>query len=92
LTVLRTTVIAPASISVISARYNPLRRSAGSPITVPSTIVIAPAASSTTGNGNDVANSRRAAVQAPRASTAAWPSEYRPTRPTSTPRPRATIE
>ena len=39
-----------------------------------------------------VANSSRAATQAPMASTATWPSETRPTRPTSTPSPSATIE
>ena len=65
-----TTVIAPASISVISARYSPLIRSAGSPTSVPSTIVIRPAHSSTIGNGSPVANSRRAATHAPIASTA----------------------
>src|SRR5579875_3164080 len=73
LTVASTTVIAPASISVISARYSPRIRRAGSPTTVPSTIVITPEASRTTGNGSEVANSRRAETQAPIASTAVWP-------------------
>ena len=70
LIVVSTTVIAPASISVINARYRPLRRSAGSPTSVPSTIVIRPAPSSTSGYGSPVANSSRAATQAPSASTA----------------------
>ena len=87
-----TTVMAPASISVISARYSPRSRSAGSPISSPTTIVIRPASSSTSGYGWVVANSSRAATQAPIASTATWPSETRPTRPTSTPRPSATME
>ena len=39
-----------------------------------------------------VANSSLAATQAPIASTATWPSETRPTRPTSTPSPSATME
>ena len=86
-----TTVIAPASISVISARYRPLSRSAGSPTSVPSTIVIRPEHSSTSGNGIEPANRMRAATHAPIASTAAWPSDTMPTRPTSNPRPSATI-
>ena len=64
-------MIAPASISVISARYSPLSRSAGSPTSVPSTIVIRPEASSTSGNGSELPNRIRAATQAPIASTAA---------------------
>jgi hypothetical protein len=44
-----TTVMAPASISVISARYSPRSRSAGRPMIVPAAIVITPAASSTSG-------------------------------------------
>ena len=39
-----------------------------------------------------VANSSRAATQAPIASTATWPRETRPTRPASTPRASVTIE
>ncbi len=50
-TVARMTVIAPASISVISARYSPRIRSAGSPIAVPISIVTRPASISTTGYG-----------------------------------------
>ena len=73
-----TTVIAPASISVISARYRPLIRSAGRPTSVPSTIVIRPEPSSTSGNGSPVANSSRAATQAPMARTAPWPSDTMP--------------
>ncbi len=84
-------MIPPASISVISARYSPRSRSAGSPISVPSTIVITPAPSSTTGYGSDVANRSLAATHAPIASTATWPNETRPTRPTSTPSPSATM-
>ena len=86
------TVIAPASISVISARYSPLSRSAGRPTSVPSTIVPSPAPSSTIGNGSPPANAIRAATQLPSASTAIWPSETRPTRPISRFRPSATIE
>ncbi len=86
------TVMAPASISVISARYRPLIRSAGSPTRVPSPIVIKPAAITTTGNGSAVANRIRAATHAPIASTAPCPSETMPTRPTSSPRPSVTIE
>ena len=87
-----TTVMLPASISVISARYRPRSRSAGSPMSTPATIVIRPASSRISGYGWVVANSSRAADQAPMASTATWPRETRPTRPTSTPSATATIE
>ena len=90
--VVRTTVIAPASINVISARYSPLRRSAGRPTSVPSTIVIMPAMSRTSGNGIDVAYASLAATHAPSASTAICPSETSPTRPMSSPSPSATTE
>ena len=90
--VVSTTVIAPASMSVMSARNKPLRRSAGSPTSVPSTAVIAPDASSTTGYGSDVAYVRRAAIHAPIARIAICPSDTRPTRPISSPRPSATTE
>ena len=90
--VLSATVIAPASISVISARYSPLRRSAGSPTSTPSTIVISPEAISTSGNGSPVAKNSLAATQLARASKAIWPRETRPVRPMRMPRPRATTE
>jgi len=86
------TVIAPASISVISARYRPLSRSAGRPMIVPSTIVISPVMSRTSGNGRLVENDSLQAIHAPTASTATWPSETRPTRPINRPRPPATTE
>ena len=92
LTVARITVIVPANISVISARYRPRSRIAGSPIAVPISIVTSPASMITSGNGWPVANSSRAPVQAPICSTAPWPREYSPTRPTSSPSPSVTIE
>ena len=67
-------------------------RRAGSPTKVPSTMVISPPNRSTSGNGSPVANSRRADTHAPIASTAPWPSDTIPTRPTSTPSPSVTIE
>jgi hypothetical protein len=88
----RKTVIAPASISVISARYSPLSRSAGRPTSVPRTIVTSPEPISRSGNGTPLANAIRAATQLPSASTAIWPSETSPTRPISRFRPSATIE
>ena len=51
----RTTVIAPAAISVINARYRPSSRRAGRPMSVPSTPVIRPAMRISTGNGIEVA-------------------------------------
>ena len=61
-------------------------------MSTPATIVIRPASSRISGYGWVVANSSRAADQAPMASTATWPRETRPTRPTSTPSATATIE
>src|SRR5215467_828081 len=55
-------------------------------------MVITPASSRTSGYGCAVANSSRAAAQAPIASTATWPSDTMPTRPTSTPSPSVTME
>jgi hypothetical protein len=92
LTVASTTVMAPANMSVISARYRPRSRSAGSPIAKPISIVTSPASITTTANGCPVPYSSRAPVQAPICTTAPWPREYRPTRPTSRPRPRHTTE
>ena len=51
----RTMVVAPANMSVISARYSPERRSAGRPTSTPIAHVIPPAASRSTGNGSEVA-------------------------------------
>ena len=48
-TVASTTVIAPANISVIRARYRPRSRSAGRPMIRPATIVIRPASSRISG-------------------------------------------
>ena len=47
-----TIVIAPAAISVMSARYRPDRRSAGRPIRTPMPPVTSPAMSTSTGNGS----------------------------------------
>ncbi len=77
----RTIVVAPANISVISARYRPERRSAGSPTSVPIAHVIPPAMSRSTGNGSAVAYAKRAPIQQPIVSSAIWPSEIIPTRP-----------
>ena len=55
----------PASISVISARYRPRSRSAGSVISEPMIIVTRPASISTRMYGWPVANSSRAPTQAP---------------------------
>ena len=85
-------VIPPASISVISARYSPPTRSAGSPTANPADLVTTPAASRITGRADRSRTSAAPPIHAPRASTATWPSETIPTRPTSTPSPSATIE
>ena len=69
---------APDSISVISARYRPRSRNAGSVIRLPMIIVTRPALIITRMNGWPVANSSRAAVHAPMMSTASWPREYMP--------------
>ena len=50
-----TIVVAPANISVISARYSPESRSAGRPTSTPITHVTAPAQSRSKGKGSDVA-------------------------------------
>ena len=92
LSVAATTMTAPDSISVISAKYRPRNRSAGSVISEPMIAVTRPASISTRMYGWLVANSSRAPTQAPIMSTASWPREYRPTRPTSSPRPSVTIE
>ena len=87
--VVSATVIAPASISVMSARNRPLTRSAGSPTSVPSAAVTSPAESSTSGCGSDVANASRAATHAPSARIATWPSETRPDAADQQPQARA---
>ena len=51
----RMMVIPPAAMSVISARWSPERRSAGSPINVPMTPVTTPAMRISAGNGRSVA-------------------------------------
>ena len=51
---LSTSVIAPANMSVISARWRPDTRSAGSPTTVPITPVTRPAIRRTIGKGSPV--------------------------------------
>lgn len=76
-----TIVMAPAAISVISASASPLSRSAGRPISVPITPVIAPVASRISGNGRSVAKASRSETQPPTPSSAIWQSEISPTRP-----------
>jgi hypothetical protein len=85
------TVIAPAAISVIRARYRPDSRSAGRPTSAPIRPVSSPAASTSSGNGSEVASSSRRAIQAPMASCRNCASETMPARPISSPRPRVAM-
>ncbi len=59
-------------------------------MSVPSTIVIRPEASSTSGNGSPVAKNSRAATQLASARRAICPSDTRPVRPIRMPSPSAT--
>ncbi len=87
-----TIVTSPANISVISARWRPLNRRAGKPRSVPIAPVSSPASSRTIGNGSEVRNKRRAAIQLPTTRSPICPSETSPTRPKRRLRPSATIE
>ena len=93
LTTVSNSVIAPAAISVTSARYRPLRRSAGNPMITPSNPVSTALARMITGNGAP-SNRKwmRSANQAPAATMGIWHSENMPVRPTSSPRPSVTKE
>ena len=87
-----TIVTRPANMSVIRARWRPLSRSAGRPMSVPTAPVRIPASRSTIGKGSDVRKKRRAAIQLPTTRSPICPSETSPTRPKRRLRPSATTE
>jgi hypothetical protein len=70
-------VIAPAAMRVTRARYSPLSRSAGRPMTMPSTPVRTPVISSRIGNGTLSSNRKctRSENHAPAATSGIWHSE-----------------